>query len=159
MTDDMRQLADDMEAFLPRLRERLAGASHAALYHRPGPAEWSSVEVVGHLEDVDALFMGRLHAILTEDRPAFTVYLAEPPVEQRAFQTQPFEAVWAIFETRRRVFVDWLRRLEPQDLERVGTHPMHGIIPASRVARSIPAHDQNHYGQIEANLAHYASTP
>ena len=152
---DIQAHTELMAAFPARLQALIQGVSREALYHRPGPQEWSIVEVIGHLEDVDALFMGRVHAILTTDQPAFIVYEPTEPVRRRDFQGQPFEAIQAIFEARRAVFVELLRSLTPEQQARTGTHPMHGVMSATRSVASVPTHDNTHYQQIANNLDHH----
>lgn len=157
MSDAVKTLADAMAAYPARLRDLIGDASAAALYYRPGPDEWSIVEVVGHLEDVDALFWGRAHRALTEDMPAFTVYDTNGPVRARDFQRQAWAGVWAIFTARRAAFVEWLRARTAADLERAGTHPMHGVMDLTRIPASIPRHDETHYQQIANNLKSFAA--
>ena len=150
---DFQTLIDQMEAFPERLLALIEDADDAALYYRPGAQEWSVAEVIGHLEDVDALFMGRVHQALTEDDPLFTVYEQTGPVRQRDFQRQPVGALLAIFLARRAYFVNYLRGLTDAQLNRAGGHPMHGTMTVTRIPASIPRHDQTHYDQIATNLA------
>jgi uncharacterized damage-inducible protein DinB len=157
MSEPMSQVADQLEAFTGTLQGMVAGLPQAALTHRPGPEEWSIVEVVGHLEDVDALMMGRIERALTEDRPELPVYEEKGPVKERNFQAQPFAQVLEAFLARRAAFVALLRRLTPAELERFGVHPMHGELSVDRIPRSLPRHDETHRGQIAGNLEHYAA--
>jgi uncharacterized damage-inducible protein DinB len=155
MSETISQVAEQLEGFTGTLQELVAGLPEDALRYRPGPEEWSIVEVVGHLEDVDALMMGRIALALTQEQPPMPVYEEKGPVKERDFQNQPFDEVLAAFLARRALFVELLRDLQPEQLTRYGIHPMHGELSVDRIPRSLPKHDQTHRGQIEGNLASY----
>jgi|HigsolmetaAR201D_1030396.scaffolds.fasta_scaffold05234_6 hypothetical protein len=147
---------DRMAAFPEKLLALLEGAEPEALTYRPGPEEWSVVEVIGHLDDVDALMRGRIEAAQASDTPEVTVYKEHNAIVERDFQNQPFETVLKNFLAGRESFLEMMRALTPEQLQRGVRHPMHGFMSSERIPASLPKHDLTHYNQIAGNLALYA---
>jgi hypothetical protein len=64
-----RQLIEEFVACGPRLRQAVAGLSPEELTARPGPGEWSILELVIHLTDSDCIAIDRMKRMLIEDDP------------------------------------------------------------------------------------------
>jgi hypothetical protein len=143
------------------IRELVDGASEAELRFRPGPSEWSAVECLRHLGDVETLRHIRWDRMLAEpnpqlDRPAL------PPGERDGEDPR-------VLLARYERLVD--RALERMDSwsdaewRRVGTQ-----LPDPQVNRTVPQptdmagqalriieHSGTHLRQMRDNLAAYRS--
>jgi hypothetical protein len=64
-----RHLIEGFEACGPRLRQAVAGLSPEELTARPGPGNWSILELVIHLADSDSIAIDRMKRMLIEDNP------------------------------------------------------------------------------------------
>ena len=58
-----RQLIEEFEACGPRLRHAVAGLSPEDLTARPGPGDWSILELVIHLTDSDCIAIDRMNLV------------------------------------------------------------------------------------------------
>ena len=65
------------------LREFIDGAIDEALQSRPGPADWSVVDIVRHLGDVEEMRHVRLDRILAEDNPLMERATLQPGERDR----------------------------------------------------------------------------
>jgi hypothetical protein len=71
-----RTLIDANEARAAVLRDAVAGLTREDLTARPGPVEWSVLEVVVHLADSDCITIDRMKRILVEDEPPLLLLAA-----------------------------------------------------------------------------------
>jgi uncharacterized damage-inducible protein DinB len=79
-----RQLFEDYVAYGPRLRQAVAGLSNEDLTARPGPGNWSILELVLHLTDSEYIAIDRMKRMLIEDNPPF-LYADETAYVNRLF--------------------------------------------------------------------------
>ncbi len=64
-----RQLIEEFVACSGRLRQAVAELSQEELTARPGPGDWSILELVIHLTDSDSIAIDRMKRMLTEGEP------------------------------------------------------------------------------------------
>ncbi|HEX9373614.1 MAG TPA: DinB family protein [Roseiflexaceae bacterium] len=153
MSDATKANLDSLAAFPDRLKRQVQGLGDAALRFRPGPAEWSVVEVVGHLADVEALYTARIRQMLATDHPTFPPFDPDATVRQRDYQNKQIGFLLITFAERRAEHLELLRVLRPAQLARTGLHPTRGAISVADSIAILAWHDGNHSGQIAANLA------
>ncbi len=67
-----------------KLRAAVAGLSHADITARPGPGDWSILEVIVHLADSDCLSIDRMKRIISEENPSL-LYADETAYVQKLF--------------------------------------------------------------------------
>jgi DinB family protein len=109
------------------------------------PDEWSPLQLVGHLLDVDIVYGFRWRLVLTEDCPAYPGYnekawslLARPgPVE-----------VLQAFLALRGTNVALLRGLAEDDFGRQGVHSQQGRENVKKMLDKIAGHDLAHLNQL-----------
>ena len=105
-----------------RLEDRLAGEDPAALRTRVGGA-WSMQETVGHLVEVEALWLGRLDdfdAGLEQLRPAD---MSNRRTEDANYNSREPAEVLARFREVRMGFVQRLEGLADEEIQRAAHHP------------------------------------
>ncbi|MBI4610132.1 MAG: DinB family protein [Candidatus Rokubacteria bacterium] len=122
------RLATQLDA-LPLILE---GADSQALRRRPAPGEWSAHENLAHLARVHEVFIERLRRILTEERPILGRYRAEEDPEWARWSGVPPEEVLGRLKRLRSQLTEMVKRLMPEQVSRVGVHPLFGdmTIPA-----------------------------
>src|SRR6266508_964974 len=104
-------MIDAFERAPEKLRAAVAGLSHADITARPGPGDWSILEVVVHLADSDCLSIDRMKRILIEDHPPL-LYADETAYVRRLFpHEQSLDDAILIMEVERRQFARVLRKL------------------------------------------------
>lgn len=141
------------------IRELVEGASEAELQFHPAPQEWSAVECLRHLGDVETLRHIRWDRMLAEENPQ----LDRPALGPGERDSEDARVLLARYE---RLIDRALERMESwSDAEwrRVGTQ-----LPDPQVNRTVPQrtdmaeqalriieHSGTHLGQMRDNLAAY----
>jgi uncharacterized damage-inducible protein DinB len=152
MSDELKQQLDALAAFPAQLKAHLAQQSEAALRFQPAPEEWSVVEVLGHLIEIDAIWLGRIRQALSTDNPTL-VPADNNVVRQRDYQNKQLGFLHITFAERREELLEMLRILRPAQLERTAQHPRYGQMTIAQMVAGIANHDQIHLEQINNNLA------
>ena len=139
-----RQLIEAYVACGPRLRHAVAGLSKEELTARPGPGNWSILELVLHLTDSDTIAIDRMKRMLTEDNPPL-LYADETAYVDRLFShEQSLEDALTLFEVGRRQFARVLRKLPEESFERRGTHDRRGPVTVGDMVKDYIGHVDHH---------------
>lgn len=145
----LRELRDAPEAFALLF----ARADEAALHHRPADGEWSAVEIVGHLGDLDAFDRTeRFNAILIEDRPSLPAYEPDARVAAAEYQSLSGTQALDLLKRERELILALLEGLRPVELARTGVHPRFGERTLLQFA-DMRNHDRTHLDQVTAAIA------
>jgi uncharacterized damage-inducible protein DinB len=112
--------------------------------------EWSALQVVGHLFDVDVVYGFRWRLALTEDTPTYPGY-DEKAWSQLARPTPPrlLDALAGI----RLANAALLRSLDERDLRRRGVHGEQGSEDVQRMIDKVAGHDLAHLDQLGRTIA------
>lgn len=152
MSSDTPADLSSLAAFPDQLKRTLQGCPDAALRFRPAPGEWSIVEVVGHLNDVEALYSARIRQMLATDNPTLAPFDPDETVRQRDYQNKQIGFLVISFAERRAEHLELLGVLRPGQLARMGIHPTRGPLSVAQKIGILAWHDGNHSRQIESNL-------
>lgn len=124
--------------------------SEASLRRHPAPGEWSALECLLHLIDLDrSVFPQRVRSILAgEDFPAFF-----PDEEGSALRDDiPASELASEFDALRRANLALLDQITPADLGRTATHAELGPVTLSHLLHEWGGHDLMHLVQAEQAL-------
>jgi uncharacterized damage-inducible protein DinB len=147
---------DALAAFPALLKGQVQGLSDDALRFRPSPGEWSIVEIIGHITDVEAVWPGRIRQMLATDNPALA-RVDNDWVRQRDYQNKQVPALLQTLAERRAEFVELMRPLRAAQLARTGVHPTRGPLTVAGASAALADHDRQHLAQIVANIEAYRS--
>jgi len=150
---DFRRSLAALSAFPAELQQLVAGLDDAQAHRIPAPNEWSIVEIIGHLIDIDPLQIERVDRILAEDRPQFTRFDPNAAVQAAGYSRRSLDDVVTAFVALRQATVDGLSTIEPDELDRVGVRYTGEVVTLRALMASFAAHDQTHAQQIRAALA------
>ena len=139
-----RQLIEDYVACSGRLRQAVAGLSREELTARPGPGDWSVLELVIHLTDSDCIAIDRMKRMLTEDEPPLLYADETAYVRQLATHEQSLEDALTLFEVGRRQFARVLRALPDEAFERRGIHNRRGALTVGGSVKDYIGHVDHH---------------
>jgi hypothetical protein len=139
-----RQLIEDFVACGPRLRQAVAGLTREDLTARPGPGDWSILELVLHLTDSDCIAIDRMKRMLTEDEPQLLYADESAYVRRLASHEQSLEDALTLFEVGRRQFARVLRALPDEAFERRGRHNRRGVITVGGSVKDYIDHVDQH---------------
>lgn len=146
------QLLRQLAGFPDHLRQRLTGISTELLRRPARDGGWSVLENLCHERDWEEIFLARLRAILTEDRPELPAFDDSLWEIERNYGKQEPSRVLDRFAELRREFVELLQAAAPEAWDRVGIHGQHGPIDARWLARHQREHDKEHEDQIRDTL-------
>ena len=150
---DFRRALDALTAFPAELQRIVAGIDDTQAHRMPAPNEWSVVEVIGHLIDIDPLQIERVDRILAEERPQFIRFDPNAAVVAAGYARRSLDDVLAAFIALRQATVDGLSTIEPDELDRVGVRYTGEVVTLRALIVSFAAHDQTHATQIRAALS------
>lgn len=129
------------------------------LRRRPAPAEWSVLELVGHLHDAEITMSGRYRWALCQDRPPLLGYEQDHWVTRLRHNQDDPEELLAVFWTLRRANLGLWRRSPAEDRARVGMHAERGPESYDLMFRMIAGHDRFHLDQMRETLRRLGAAP
>ena len=115
---------------------------------RDGAAGWSVVEVVCHLRDFDAVFLGRAKMMLAQDYPQLPAYDHEAMAVEGGYQQQDVMAAYEQLRNSRAGFIEFFKALSDAEWERGGLHPEKGGFTMTDALMQVGLHDLDHLEQI-----------
>lgn len=147
MSDSILHWCKSVVTISPARWQNLVNAVPLDLLTRqPSPGEWSALECLQHLVEVERdSYPGRLRALLAETSfPAFNPYDAiKPP---------PTLALAAEFEACRRENLAILDQITPADLDKQALHAEYGMVTMRHFLHHWAGHDLMHLVQAERAL-------
>lgn len=146
---------EQLRAFPAQLQAVVASLNDMQLRFKP-VNEWSIIENIGHLIDIDELYVGRVDRILAEERPAFPRFEPDPIVAAKGYQQMDGQALLQQFMVTRQATIDGLSTIEPDELGRAGIHAVYGEMTLQRLVEQLANHDQKHLVQIHETISAYA---
>lgn len=118
---------------------------------RPQPGEWSFLEVLCHLRDVDReVNLTRLKTMLTEENPFMPAQTTDQWAEERNYNHQSSSAALADFVSARKKLIDRLAGLSAADWLRPARHTIFGPTTLSELVGFMVDHDRLHILQAFA---------
>jgi hypothetical protein len=136
------------EAGSAEVRAALDGITSAQLDARPGTGEWSAREVVQHLADSEMISATRLRKLLSEEAVELQGYDEAAYATIFRYAERPIEPALQAFEAARATSAEILRRMQPADCSRAGTHSESGRYTVDDWLRIYAAHAHDHADQI-----------
>jgi len=150
---DAERLVEALERGEHVFRALLAGVPKEVAARRPGPEDWSLLEIACHLLDEEREdFRARLERTLRDPEEPWPAIDPGGWVEARSYGSRDLASVTAELADERRASVAWLRGLVDPDWERVHRHPSLGPLRAGDLLASWVAHDALHLRQIARRL-------
>lgn len=126
------------------LRLTVGGMAETAVFHQLSSAEWSVVDVVYHLGEVEGRYLGRLERVVKEERP----YLPFIHPEEKAGMNKKLEDLMQEFRDRRQQTMAFLQALKPGQWQRKGIHETWGEVSLRYLVQQLVEHDIEHLNQI-----------
>ena len=143
-----------------RVALAFAGTDASRLGAKPSAEEWSPKEIVGHLLEVERLFVRRVQAVLTQPPPA----VLDSPVPPwtlhvgMGYEAMPAHALLARFRETRAETITLLEGLRPEEWGRTGTVGGQGISVLD-LGTWLANHDRGHLAQLQRSHAAGTASP
>lgn len=148
---------DELQAAIARLaetQERVRALATRATdpRRRPAEKEFSVVENVCHLRDIEADgYVVRIRRLLDESEPLLDDLDGARLAVERRYNDQDLATAIDAFATARANSVAMLRAIEDATaLERRGTYPGEGPVTLAEIVARMCEHDEGHVRDIEA---------
>jgi hypothetical protein len=125
---------------------------------RPIPGRWSTLEVVCHLSDAEAVYAERMKRVLAEDEPPLRGFDPDIWGPRLAYHQRDVEEELRLIELVRGQMLRILRPLPPEDFQRRGIHSEDGPMTLETLLRRITGHVPHHVRFIEEKRASLASS-
>ncbi len=136
-----------------RLRSALEAVPPQALSRRPKLGEFSVHEIVVHCADSETNAAARIRYLMAEAEPVILGYDPDNWASRFDYDSHPLEAALATVEAVRANTVPLIRRLEPGDWDKAGTHSESGRYTGHDWLRIYSEHLEEHVAQIERTVA------
>lgn len=149
--EEVAALLDQLRATHDRYTALVAPYDEEMMHRRPATGEWSGVETIAHLGDLD-LFnrTERYNAILMEDAPALPAYDPDARVAAANYEAMTVADALQFLKTERDAILMLFEGLRPHEWARIGVHPDRGPRTLFELASTLPGHDQMHMEQVRA---------
>lgn len=138
------ELVEAYLAGVESLNEAVRDLGPVELRARPEPGKWSTLEVVCHLADSEALFVHRMKQVLAEDRPALPFADPVQYAKALAYHQRDAEEEVAVFASLRRQMARILRAQPAEAWDRVGLHTKEGERTLEQLVRKAIDHLEHH---------------
>ena len=149
----------DVQAATPAgLRVVLEDAG-SDLRRRPAPAEWSVLELLGHLADAEIVMSGRYRWTISQDQPALLGYDQDKWVTRLHHNDDQPDQLLAIFSGLREGNLHLWGRTSADDRARVALHAERGPESYELMFRMLAGHDRFHLNQMRDSLRQVRATP
>ena len=143
-----------------RVAAGFAGLDETQLQTKPSPEDWSPKEIVGHLLEVERLFVRRVQAVLTKQPPA----ILDSPVppwqlhEGLGYEDVPALELLARFRETRADTIGLVEGLRHEDWGRAGTIGGTAVTVLD-LGTWLANHDRGHLAQLQRSPSHEGTGP
>lgn len=142
------------------LNRGIRGLSDSQLRERPAAEEFSLVEQICHLRDIDVDgYSVRIDRILTEDHPHLPDLDGTRLAIERDYQSQDPVAALNEFTAARNANVERLREITAGQLDRSGQLEGTGSVTLARLVQMLGEHDSIHRDEVAAIRSGFANDP
>jgi len=145
----MKQLAQSPA----RLAKLVKGLDANGWKKSYGPGKWSIRQILAHLRDCEMVYAVRWRKMISEENAVLTPFDQDLWASGTAYAKQDAKRALATWSALRATNLEMLKLAGKAALARGGNHPEYGPITAAQLVRHILAHDENHFGQVEAARA------
>ena len=128
-----------------KLANSIAGLSNAEVRFQNSPDEFSVLENICHLRDLELQgYTPRIRRILAESNPSLADFDGARVAAESSYNNEQPDFALQAFQTARRENVEVLRALTERQLKREGTLDGVGTITLRRLAEMMREHDEGH---------------
>jgi len=138
------------------LHSLCADLTPEAWVHRPAEGEWSVIEILCHLADMDAeVNLPRLHKLLQETNPFVAGMDTDAWADARQYIQRDGMQSFHDFVTARLELITFLESLSPDEWQRQARHAIFGPTTLHEMAIFAAGHDRLHVRQIHQTIPTY----
>jgi hypothetical protein len=149
----LSELLDRYAAGPALLRAATKDVGPEKLRLRPVPGRWSTMEVVCHLSDAEAVYAERMKRVLAEAEPPLRGFDPDVWMPRLAYHDRDLDEELRIVDLVRGQMLRILRPLRPEEFQRRGIHSEDGPLTLEALLERITGHVPHHVRFIEEKKA------
>ena len=157
--DDVVANIAKLAAFPVRIETLVAPLNATQLTFRPHHNEWSIQEHIGHLIDIDCIYMERIALIRAKEHQPFALFSIDGMHQHGNYQAQSIDALMTLLHATRSEMVCVLRDLSAGEFMRIGLDAYFGEITLARLVEILANHEDEHYNHMCTIVARVSSQP
>jgi hypothetical protein len=139
------ELADEYLKGAADLRAAVAGMTREQLTARPVPGRWSTLEVLCHVADFEAVFAERMKRIIALGPTPLLVAADEKLfTKELKYHDRDADEELALTGATRGQMARIIRKLTPEQLRLTGVHTTAGLVTLEKVIQTAIEHVQHH---------------
>ncbi|HUQ33823.1 MAG TPA: DinB family protein [Pyrinomonadaceae bacterium] len=148
---EFQEIVTFLEETPESVRQLAAGLAGTELRWKPSDGEFSALEQVCHLRDLEREGYGvRIEKLLTELEPLLPDFEGGRIARERDYNSQDFERAFEDFSQARARNVRVMKSLTPEELNRRGVLEGAGSITLKKLCLLMLEHDQSHREELRA---------
>ncbi len=152
----LRKMREERARLLDVVRALPEEQLRSAPLDATGEAEWTPLEQLAHLAEMDRTYRAWVRAALEEENPDLSrVPWQRVPIPVEEANEHSLDVLLAQLEGERRETVAFIESLPLEAFERTATSPMFGTLTVLQWLRSYYRHDRQHRAQILGEESDY----
>ena len=134
-----------------RIREKLKGIPESILSYKKD-REWSVLEQIGHMADLEPLWIGRVSDLANSLEYLREADLTNQKTHHARHNNKSLGEIIFEFEKHRKHLIKDLRALKEEDLEKKSLHPrLKTPMTVVDLMYFVAEHDDHHFGQLHGS--------
>lgn len=126
------------------LRSAVKGLTRDQLIAHPIPGRWSTLEVVCHIADFEAVLAERMKRIIAIDIPLLLAADENVFLKSLHYHDRDIEEELTLIEVTRKQMARIIRRLSADQLQLTGVHDKRGLVTLEKVIQMATNHIPHH---------------
>ena len=152
-TDETTRLLNILERTPALISELLSNIPLNTIQLRPSPEEFSTLESICHLRDIEVEgYTVRIRRLLAEDDPQLDDIDGARLAVERDYNSQSLDSALHTFTTARIRNVELLRTIDVDDLQRKGSMQGVGEITLAGLIDMMLEHDEGHLDELRRSV-------
>ena len=148
--DDVVATIAQLSAFPTRVHALVAPLTDDESRLRPHDGAWSIREHIGHLIDIDRIYMERIALIRAHEYQPFALFSIDGIHQQGNYQAQSIDTLLASLHATRHETMRVLHDMTASEFLRIGLDSYFGEITLARLIEILANHEDEHYNHINA---------
>ena len=138
-----------------RLKEKISASDNASTAAASTEKQWSIKKEIGHLIDLEPLWLARTLEILADEKDLKVADLSNTKTHETNHDARHFEDLIQDFRKKRQALMAVLEGVTEADLEKAAVHPRLGTpMTIMDLAYFVAEHDDHHLAQMTVLMKH-----
>ena len=150
MRNDVEDLAIRLEKSMQEYTNILLDCEEESLDAAPSAAEWSPIEVFGHIKALDDIITYRIASTVTQDTPQLVNFDTDAWEQAAGYTDSPLDQTLMAFARHRSEMIWQMRHFADSVWDRKAIHPIRGEVTLIELVEIFTKHEEEHLEQLKA---------